>query len=423
MYNIKTKHSEYFDARFIDNTLDINNCRGSNSSLLQKRIYQDVKKNLYISCIAPSLHATSADTVNGAVSSSKRIVIDGSAVDPNVVQVGDLVTGTGIAAAVHALVDVIDPDGDNTNEIETTIADSIGDGVAITFTPPFNGVTPHGSDSTTGRQAIDISSGQTSSFPFSITLTAPGNRVISAYKTPTTDDLCAIKEITFESAALAISGEDTDSSAKFHRWPITNIAGLSSGMKLDPSRSGSVADVTVPAIDPASNDITAIDRTGVVTAQKGNIVFDIQQLDALKADANVKIYGHGKNEIKQITGATVTLKDVVITPTQVSTTTSGAVSSSTQIGLTEVGGIGAGQSIRGVGIDPAVVNPIVVIKKAGTGAAIVQASVAQTLESGQTLFFDGASSIITITGVIEVENMGISDTTLFLDLERFITSR
>ena len=179
----------------------------------------------------------------------------------------------------------------------------------------------------------------------------------------------------------------------------------------------------MPAIDPASNDITAIDRTGAVTAQKGNIVFDTQQLDALKADANVKIYGHGKNEIKQITGATVTLKDVVITPTQVSTTTSGAVSSSTQIGLTEVGGIGAGQSIRGVGIDPAVVNPIVVIKKAGTGAAIVQASVAQTLESGQTLFFDGASSIITITGVIEVENMGISDTTLFLDLERFITSR
>ena len=53
----------------------------------------------------------------------------------------------------------------------------------------------------------------------------------------------------------------------------------------------------------------------------------------------------------------------------------------------------------------------------------MQASVAQTLESGQTLFFDGASSIITITGVIEVENMGISDTTLFLDLERFITSR
>ena len=155
------------------------------------------------------------------------------------------------------------------------------------------------------------------------------------------------------------------------------------------------------------NDITAIDRPGVVTAQKGNIVFDIQQLDALKADANVKIYGHGKNKIKQITGATVTLKDVVITPTQVSTTTSGAVSSSTQIGLTEVGGVGAGQSIRGVGIDP----------------AVVQASVAQTLESGQTLFFDGASSIITITGVIDVENMGISDTTLFLDLERFITSR
>jgi len=453
--NIRTKHVDYIDSRFIDNTININNCVGSNSNILQKILYQDVKKNLYISCIAPSLHATSADTVNGAVSSSKKIIIDGSAVDPNVLQVGDLVTGTGIAASAHVLVDVINPDGDNTHEIETTIIDSIGDGVAITFTPPFNGVTPHGTDSTTGIQAIDISSGQVSDFNFSVTLTAPSNRVLSIIKVPTIDDLCAFKEITFESAALAITGEDTDSDAKFHRWPVTNISGLVGGMSLDPSRSGSgvntttpsfiqdynttspssrviksqydtivsastVANISVPSVSSAGNDITAMDRTGSVTAQKGNIVFDVQQLDALKADANVKIYGHGQANIQALTGAKVNLKNVVLTPTQVSTTTSGAISATDNISVTEMEGIGPGQSIRGIGIDPAAADPIVVIKKAGSGAGNFISSVAQTLESGQTLFFDGASSVITITGVIQVQGMGISDTTLFFDLERFI---
>ena len=453
--NIRTKHVDYIDSRFIDNTININDCVGSNSNILQKILYQDVKKNLYISCIAPSLHATSADTVNGAVSNSNKIIIDGSAVDPNVLQVGDLVTGTGIAASVHVLVDVINPDGDNTHEFKNTINDSIGDGVAITFTPPFNGVTPHSTDSTTGRQAIDISSGQVSDFNFSVTLTAPSNRVLSIIKVPTINDLCAFKEITFESAALAITGEDTDSSAKFHRWPVTNISGLVGGMSLDPSRSGSgvntttpsfiqdynttspssrviksqydtivsastVANISVPSVSSAGNDITAMDRTGSVTAQKGNIVFDVQQLDALKADANVKIYGHGQANIYALTGAKVNLKNVVLTPTQVSTTTSGAISASTTISVTEMEGIGPGQSIRGIGIDPAVVDPIVSFKKAGSGAGDLISSVAQTLESGQTLFFDGASSVITITGVIQVQGMGISDTTLFFDLERFI---
>jgi len=36
------------------------------------------------------------------------------------------------------------------------------------------------------------------------------------------------------------------------------------------------------------------------------------------------------------------------------------------------------------------------------------------------LYFDGASNVLTITGDIEVLNMGISDTTLYFDLEKFI---
>ena len=453
--NIRTSHTDFEQVNFEDGSININACKGSNSNILQKIIYQDVKKNLHLSCIAPSLYLTSADTVNGAVSSSNRIVIDGSAIDPNIVQVGDLVTGTGIAASVHAIVDKIDPDGDNTNEIQTSIADSIGDGVAITFTPPFNGITPHGTDSTTGAQSIELSSGKYSSYGFTITVTAPAGRTLSAFRTPTTDDLCVFKNVTFGSSALAISGEDTDSDAKFFRWPVTNIAGLASGMTLDPARSGTGANTTTPAaisqytttqtstrvveekysstiieeeledvsvngIDAYGYDITAIDRTGAITARQGNITFDTQQLDALKSDSNVRIFGHGKNNINNVTGTELEIKNVVITPTQVSTTTTGSVSNSTTIPLTEIRDISRNSTVRGVGIDASAVNPIVTNKAAASGGANITVSAAQTLESGQTLFFDGASRIITITGTVVVKKMGISDTTVYFDLERFI---
>jgi len=63
-----------------------------------------------------------------------------------------------------------------------------------------------------------------------------------------------------------------------------------------------------------------------------------------------------------------------------------------------------------------------VLLKSGTdGAKNLTASAAQTLEDGQTLFFDDASNILTITGTIEISNVAISDTTLYLDVERFLS--
>ena len=73
-----------------------------------------------------------------------------------------------------------------------------------------------------------------------------------------------------------------------------------------------------------------------------------------------------------------------------------------------------------MGIASSVANPTVSLKSTTSGAANLTASAAQTLESGQTLYFDGASNIVTITGNIEISKMGISDTTLYLDVEKFL---
>jgi len=461
-YNIKTKHAGYVEVRFTDGSIDVNSCTGSNSDIVKKTIYQDIKKYLYLRAVAPSLYyGTDKASVTPAVSSSNRIAINLDATDPSIVQVGDVATATGMPAAVHAVVDIINPDGDNTSEIQVSVTDSISDETTITFTPPFNGSTPS-PISGTGQYSMAVSSGQSTTFDFTVTCTAGANRVFSLNRLPTTNDLCAYTQVTFASAALAITGEDTDSDAKFYRWPVTNIAGLAPGMKLDPARSASstvangtntttpaqisayattksssmisssdysseiiattIEDVTVPAVDPYGNSVTAIDRTGRVTAQAGNIVFNVQQLDALKSDANVRIFGYGASAIKKLTGSTVRLSNVKVTPTQISTTTTGSVDNSTTIPLTEVANISQKQTIRGIGISASAANPTVTKKSAASGGANILASAAQTLESGATLYFDGASNVMTITGTIEIDEMGIQDTKIYFDLEKFLTA-
>ena len=175
-------------------------------------------------------------------------------------------------------------------------------------------------------------------------------------------------------------------------------------------------------MDTYNNPITAIDRNNIITAQAGNIVFDAQQADALKSDSGVRIFGYGAKGIKSLTSVDVSISDVVITPTQVSTTTTAAVSNSATIPVTETGNISTASTIRAPGIDSSVANPTVLLKSTASGAGNLTASSTQTLESGQTLFFDNASNILTITGTIEISSMGIDDTTLYLDVERFLSA-
>jgi len=458
--NIKTKHAAYSEVRNPDNTVNLNKSTGSSSDLIRKIIYQDIKKNVYLSCIAPSLTTAGTNEVVASFVDNRVVITNGDATDSSIVQVGDKVTGTGVAASIHALVTKINPDNDNVKELEINVNDDIADSAAITFTPSFNGITPNGVVSTAGQQSFEVSSGGSFKKSFSITCTALEGRTLTAYKLPTTADLCAYTTVTFGADPIVIPGEDISSSTHFG-WPMTNIVGLQEGMVLDPARSvsgGTGFNTTTPAtiskylttktnlelverkyytdvnsttvndkyidgVSPDGNLVTAIDRNGVVTAQKGDIIFSVQQANALKADANVRIFGYGAGQIKSLTGIDVAISDVVITPTQVSTTTTGAVSASVTIPVTEAGNISTAQTIRGVGISSSAINPTVSLKSGTDGGKNLTASAAQTLESGQTLFFDGASNILTITGTIEISNLGIlgyEDSTLYFDVERFL---
>jgi len=455
--NIKTMHAPLVEAKFVDGTVDLNNSQGSGSNVLTKVLHQDAAKTLSLGCIAPSKYATSTGTTNGAVSGVNRMVLDQDVTDRKIVEVGDKITCTGILTGIHTLVTSVDPDGDNVNELEMSLLDTVSDGVTVTFTPPFNGMTPHYTDSESGESDITISSGGSIKTSFSITCTALAGRTFTVDKIPTTNDLCAVTEVTFASAASAISGENTSSDSVFYRWPITNIAGLSTGMTLDQYRTGTgantssatakisnylttktlqtvsetaygstinnqtVPDVSVDGVDSNNNPVTAMDRNGRVTAQVGNITFNVQQLDALKSDASVKILAHGAQQIKAATGIDVSISNVEVTPTQISTTCTQAKINDT-LQYTEVGNISAGMTMRGVDVDFSTA-PVVTRKSATSGAGFITLSATQRGVVGQTYFFDGASNVVTITGDITISNMAIANTTLYFDVERFLTAQ
>ena len=344
-----------------------------------------------------------------------------------------------------------DIDNDNVNEIEVNQTTSVEDGVSLSFSPPFRSMTPHYTDSTTGRYAMEANSGGSIKSSFTITCTAGSGRPFSNPNAPTIDDLCVVKTVNIGSAALPIEGENVSSST-YYRWPVSNIVGLSDGMVLDPTRTSNavidsrigsysaekstneiiereyyndvktitINDINVDGVSASSNSVTAIDVYGAATAQEGNVTFDVQQPDALKSDTNVKLIGYGVDQIRTVTGANVELSNVTIELTQISTTTTSRTINSTTIPVAEVGGIGADATIRGIGINSTVALPTVTFKNVATGAGNLTASAAQSLESGATLFFDGTGTVATIKGDIKISIVPTSDTTFYFDIERFL---
>tara|TARA_R100000664_G_scaffold1784_1_gene4633 strand:+ start:58 stop:1791 length:1734 start_codon:yes stop_codon:yes gene_type:complete len=432
-----TRHADYREVRLGDGSIDINASTGSNSDLLRKTIYQTLKVTLTLSGESPNSQAgwgsvsittdtvigdrekesgsknfkvvataaatraaeiirqplpsditcyvsrtigsapvlidkenqyptvTNTDTVDGAVSSGTKIVMDNNVADN--MSVGDKVTGLSDGDGVTVVA--LNPDGDNVKEFSVSAAVDAGDGATLSFTNQKN------------------------------------------YRWP-------LNNIQDLKPGMSVLGTNVTASTK--------IADYSSNITInsDTENEYSLLDVEVPALDTlgAKPSISRNAITNVVTTtQTGNVVFNKQQILLLASDT-VKIYADGPNGLKDLYGYEIELSDLKVELTEVSTTTTAAVSSSTSIPITERAGILDNVStISGIGIDPTAADPTVA-SGAGTvsGSGTIVASAAQTLESGITLTFPGASRIATITGNINVKNMGNTDATLYFNLEKFL---
>jgi len=440
----QTKFLPRREVRFPDNTIDLNSSLGSNSNLWEKKLYQGLQRSVSIGSLAPSLAdsgevwygathssvsttideassrritfsitvtaasgksiriirqpkpgdictfgnyavgaasstkiisdediwsqtAREEDTLDGAISSSTRIVMDADVADK--MKVGDRITGAGISDVVT--VTALNPDGDNVKEASVSSAISVSDGVPLTF------IEPH-----------------------------------------------------------------------YHRWAITNAVGLTKGMFLDPNNAAATKgtmindyvssssttsisdgmertlenlDVAIPAIVPTGTP--TMDAYGNISSQAADVVFTPTQGKVFESQT-VKVYAYGRDQIKSMTGGMgVKLSDLKAELTQKSTTVNDASATGSaalsDFDVTSVVGIMDDHStVRGANILPATVNPTV------TNISSSNLTVSPTghfLENGQTLYFDGASNIVTITGDLEVSNVKFANASLFLDVEKFLT--
>ena len=225
------------------------------------------------------------------------------------------------------------------------------------------------------------------------------------------------------------------------QWPLSDVVKIQSGMTILPSTNVTANTVvsdyenTITIDEGYDSEETIVqDRVsaintlgtptitnGVVSAQTGNVVFNNQQA-LLLADDSIKIGASGESSIANLSGYDLRITDLSIALTPITTTTTSAVSASATIPVASVNGILPNTStISGIGINAAQADPLITARSATTGAGNLTASVAQTLESGQTFTFSGAGQVATITGNIEILRAGTSSESIFFDIEKLLT--
>jgi len=371
-----TKHAAYKEVRLADGTLDINSSSGSDSLVLTKKLYQFAELTLTLNALSPN----------------------------NAVAFGSMV----VTAATLGL--------------------------------------------TRGTSGIKRK--------FKIVMTAAANRAFTIKKQPTSDDFLIYLTRTIGSAAIPIKGEDVSSST-YYKWPVDNAVGIVKGMfplgtnitensiiadysssfttisKRETSytklyKEKGVSKLPKEAFSTTTTEVfeSAVQLTGtptytggVLTSQSGNIVFNQQQADALKDDS-IKMYGYGTSLIKASTNYNITFSNLKAELTTVTTTTTGSTvgAASTSVAVAERAGIKNGSIVTGIGVDTSSAIPTVSSGAGASGAGTIVLSAAQELESGITLTFGGASRIVTVTGDIEVNQVGFEDVTIRLDVEKIITA-
>ena len=366
-------------------------------------------------------NSNTSGTVDGAVSSGIKVVMDQNVAD--IMAVGDQVTTSTSAASSKffntrlVTVQALNPDGDNAKEFSIDavmgagIGDAFADGETITFSSKCN------RDLTTVA-ALD----------------------------PDGDN---VKEFSMSQAIGFIDGAQLNfSNRKNYSWPFANVDGISPNMVVIGTNvaSGTVVSSYEEAITEmegttysqtvVKKSVRAIDKKGVkptiaidgttklkTVTQTGNVTFNKQQ-DLVLANDALKFFGYGRSAVKSLVGWDVEFSDLEITLTKPTAVTTAAVINSTSVPIDNGDGVMDDVStVSSINIDSSVADPIVTnIGSYGGSTATLTLSAAQTLESGETLTFDGAGRTVTISGNVEIKKVGEAAAQISFDLEKFLTA-
>jgi len=361
--------------------------------------------------------STTTDTVDGSVGSGVKVVMDNNVADK--MAIGDRVTidsgGALPAIAAYYLenkvitVAALDPDGDNPKEFsvshEMDGLYGFVDGGTLIFTPECN-------RSLTTVAALDPDGDNTLEFSMSQNIGL------------------------IDGATLSFSNR------KNYQWPLDNIQDVTENMQVFPG-DNVTASTTITKYEDTitlnegtreesiivknsapfktTKNYSPTITNGVLTIQKGNVVFNNQQAFALASDT-INIGGYGSQKIFETKGYDLKFTNLKIELDPITTTTTAAVVNSTTISVASVNGILPGVStVSGIGIDASVADPTVVSRSVTSGAGELTLSAAQNLENGATLTFANAGQKATITGNMEILQSGYKTPVIRFDVEKLLS--
>ena len=274
-----------------------------------------------------------------------------------------------------------------------------------------------------------------------------GNAALNA-TTATVVSLDSTNAFTLSEAIAISDGVTLSFSNRMNfSWPINNYANLlKEGMILVPGTANVTADTSIgvyedtvtlfegtksaqtiiknarPALSTLAKKPTVV--KGLITVQEGQVVFDKQQVLALAGDT-LKAGGYGESEILRVYGWDVRFTDLAIALTAPTTTTTEASAggSSADIEVTSKEGVINNVSrVSGIGINPALQNPLITSGGGATGTGDWTMDAVQTLENGITLTIENTGRVATITGNIEILKAGTADQTLRFDVNKLLST-
>ena len=358
------------------------------------------------------------DTVDGAVSSGVKVVMDSNVATK--MAVGDKVTGSlsGIDYGFNDLnitVAALDPDGDNVKEFSLSeTVGSIGDGTVLTFTPKCNrelftvAALDPDEDNAKEFSYVDQDGGTDSRFGVRDGATLSFSNRMN-YSWPINNYVNLIKEGMI---VVPRTNVTAGSSVGNYEDSITIFEGTEKEEKIIKNARS--------ALDTLGKKPTIV--KGLVTVQEGQIIFDKQQVLALAGDT-LKVGGYGESEILRVYDWEVKFTDLAIALTAPATITTGAVSDSVTVGVADrEGTIQNFSTISGIGINPALQNPLITAGGGATGGGDWTMDAVQTLENGITLTIENTSRVATITGNIEIVKAGTANQTLRFDIEKLLST-
>lgn len=388
---------------------------------------------------------TGTDTVNGAVTSGTSVTMDAAVATK--MKVGDRINTTeylaGTSAPTHALdtqvVTVASLDSTNVFSLSTAVA--VGDGLGLSFSNQKNYVWPVDNVNNLVEGMVVVTSGQV------VTGTT-----LSKYQDITTIDACTPNEREIINKELP--AVDTSQIPTIVNGLVTTRAGNISFNQQQPKALGGTTikiggygeesiyeltgwDIEVKNIqlklDPVTTtttaDTTANPSTTIAVASALGIADATTQTVDLSAGGEMALK-YGSTGHKAVMDSVAGLRVGQVVRNFSSGTLTGAptitkVNENTKtITLSDPQTFADGATITfsnsdisGIGIDSSVVDPYVT----NISSLNLTSSVAQGIESGQTLTFKGAGSSATITGEIIVKKAGTANLSLNFDVEKFLT--